>query len=250
MNLTLSYSYQIFDYAYNDYILIEFKSLGAAKLYLLGGSLIGKAVNLTVNNVYCAFNILNDTVIKIILSNNITLPTSNTSACTILIYNLVNPPLVDTYWATVTTYDAPTSGMKETFDSPINILIANSLAYSIGNLNLLKQNSLTLTLTGSNRNILSKNMSNPSTLLTILIPTSITCPNFPNSTVSFNWSSALPTPTSFATVNSSSATISLGSCFVSYFIGSLNFSISEKVGTVTSTSTTASVTNTCGDDCF
>lgn len=194
--------------------------------YLLGGSLLGKAVNLTVNNIYCSFSILNDTTIKVILSNNITLPTLNSSACTIIIYNLVNPPLVDIYWATLTTYDAPTGGMKETFDSTKNSLAANTLTYSVDNLNLLKQNSMTMKLSGTNRNILSKNMSNPYTSLTILIPTPISCPNFPNNTISFNWSSALPTSTSFATVNTSSVTISLGSCFVSYFTGSLSFSIS------------------------
>lgn len=127
MNLTLSFSYQIFDYAYNDSIIIEFKSLGASKQYFLGGSLLGKAVNLTVNNVYCSFSILNDTAIKIILSNNITLPTLNSSACTIIIYNLVNPPMVDTYWVSFTSYDAPTGGMKETFDSSRNLLTANVL---------------------------------------------------------------------------------------------------------------------------
>jgi hypothetical protein len=127
MNLTLSFSYQIFDYAYNDNIIVEFKSLGASKQYFLGASLIGKTANLTVNNVYCSFSILNDTAIRINLSNNITLPTLNSSACTILLFNLVNPPLVDTYWVTLTSYDAPTGGMKETFDSSRNLLTANTL---------------------------------------------------------------------------------------------------------------------------
>ena len=127
MNLTLSFSYQIYDYAYNDYIIVDFKSLGAARQYFLGGSLLGKTVNLTVNNVYCSFTLLNDTALKITLSNNITLPTLNSSACTILIYNLVNPPLVDTYWVTFTSYDAPTGGMKETFDSSRNLLTPNTL---------------------------------------------------------------------------------------------------------------------------
>ena len=68
-------------------------------------------------------------------------------------------------------------------------------------------------------------MSNPFTLLTVSIPSQISCPNFPNNTISFNWSSALPTSTGFATVNSSTVTISLGSCYVSYFNGTLNLSI-------------------------
>ncbi len=68
-------------------------------------------------------------------------------------------------------------------------------------------------------------MSNPFTVVTVLMPSQISCPNFPNNTISFNWSSALPTSTSFATVSSSSVNISLGSCYVSYFSGTLSFSI-------------------------
>ena len=138
MNLTLSFSFQIFDYAYNDYIIIEFKSTGASKQYFLAASLLGKTVNLTVNNVFCSFSILNDTALKINLSNNVTLPSRNASACTIIVSNLANPPYVDTYWVSLTTYDAPTGGIKETFDSNQYTLTQNALAYSIGNLNLLK----------------------------------------------------------------------------------------------------------------
>ena len=124
---------QIYDYAYGDYLNFQFNSTGNAKQYFLAGSLLNLTANVTVNGVYCSFSIINDYTLNVTLGNNVTLPTTASPTMTILLFNLVNPPAVDSYWFSITTYDQPTGGSKETLTSSPLTLQQRSLTSSIPN---------------------------------------------------------------------------------------------------------------------
>ncbi len=78
----------------------------------MAGSLVGITPNLTINGVYCTFNIINDYSLKISLDKNVTLPTATAPTLTIVLLNLINPPAVDSYSFALTTIDQPTGGTK------------------------------------------------------------------------------------------------------------------------------------------
>ena len=112
VSISLGFSLQIFDYAFDDYLVLQIGSTGLARQYFLAGTIVGISPNLTVNGVYCTFSIVNDFTLRITLNNNVPLPSSTSSTLSIVLLNLVNPPAVDTYWFSLTTYDLPTLGIK------------------------------------------------------------------------------------------------------------------------------------------
>lgn len=131
VNISISLTMQIYDYAIGDYLILQFNSTGNARQYFLAGSLVNLTANVTVNGVYCSFSIINDYTMNVSLSNNVTLPSLVSPTMTILLFNLVNPPVVDNYWLSITTYDQPTGGAKETLTSSLLTLQQRSLTYSI-----------------------------------------------------------------------------------------------------------------------
>jgi hypothetical protein len=112
VSISLGFSLQIFDYALDDYLILQIGSTGLARQYFLAGTIVGISHNLTVNGVYCTFSITNDFTLRITLNNNVPLPSSTSPTLSIVLMNLVNPPAVDTYWFSLTTYDLPTLGIK------------------------------------------------------------------------------------------------------------------------------------------
>lgn len=132
VTITLGFTMQIFDYAYSDYLTLAIGSTGLARQYFLAGPLVGTTPNLTVNGAYCTFTITNDFTIKIILDNNVTLPTATASTLTIVLLNLVNPPAVDSYSFSLTTIDQPTGGTKEILSSSTLLTLQTAkLNYSL-----------------------------------------------------------------------------------------------------------------------
>lgn len=241
VNISLSLTMQIYDYAYGDYLNIQFNSTGTAKQYFLAGSLLSLAANVTVNGVYCSFSIINDNSLNVTLGNNVSLPTITSPTMTILLINLVNPPAVDNYWFIITTYDQPTGGSKETLTSSSLTLQQRSLTYSIPNVYLLKNNTLTLTLTNSNRPILAKNNANAFTTVKVTQPSGWTCSSFTNSTITTIWNVGILTSNGSATGNSTTLTLSLGTCYVPYFSSTASFTVIETFSSAASTSTSAAL---------
>jgi hypothetical protein len=132
VTITLGFTMQIFDYAWNDYLTLVIGSTGVGRQYFLAGSLVGITPNLTLNGVYCTFAINNDYTLKITLDNNVTLPTSTAPTLTIVLLNLINPPAVDSYSFSLTTIDQPTGGTKEVLSSSsLLTLKAAKLTYSL-----------------------------------------------------------------------------------------------------------------------
>lgn len=250
VNISISLTMQIYDYAYGDYITIQFNSTANARQYFLAGSLANLTANMTVNGVYCSFSIINDYTINVTLGNSVTLPTLISPTMTILLFNLVNPPAVDNYWLSITTYDQPTGGSKETLTSSPLTLQQRSLTYSIPNVYQLKNNSLTLTLTNSNRPILAKNNANAFTTVKVTQPSGWTCYSFTNSTITTIWNVGILTSNGSATGNSTTLSLSIGTCYVPYFSSTASFTVTETFSSVASTSTSASLQNTCGSTCY
>jgi hypothetical protein len=80
LSISLGFTLQIYDYSYNDYLTLQFNSSNLGRQYFLAGPLIGITPNLTVNGVYCSFSIINDYTVKIILNNNVLLPSPNSAS--------------------------------------------------------------------------------------------------------------------------------------------------------------------------
>lgn len=249
-NISISLTMQIYDYAYGDYMIIQFNSTANARQYFLAGSLVNLTANLTINGVFCLFSIVNDFTINVTFGNSVTLPTLTSPTMTILLFNLVNPPVVDNYWLSITTYDQPTSGLKETLTSSPLTLQQRSLTYSIPNVYQLKNNTLTLTLTNSNRPILAKNNANAFTTVRVTPPSGWTCFGFTNNTITTIWNVGIITSNGSATGNSTTLTLTLGTCYVPYFLNTVSFTITETFSSVASTSTAAAMQNICGSTCY
>jgi hypothetical protein len=247
ISISLGFTLQIFDYAWNDYLTLQISSSGLAKQYFLAGSLVGLTPNLTVNGLYCTFTITNDYTLKIILDKSVTLPTANGPILTITLLNLVNPPAVDSYWFSLTTFDQPTGGTKEVLATSTALTLkVNSLAFSLSPVYELANNSLSLVVSNANRLILSKNNASASTTLTATLPSTLSCTNFPARSVSVAWSVGILTSSSSTSGTTTTLTINLGTCFVSYFSSSTSFTLSESFNSLQSTSTAISTTNKCG----
>lgn len=249
-NISISLTMQIYDYAYGDYMIIQFNSTANAKQYFLAGSLVNLTANLTINGVYCSFSIVNDFTLNVTFGNSVTLPTIASPTMTILLFNLVNPPTVDNYWLSITTYDQPTSGSKETLTSSPLTLQQRSLTYSIPNVYQLKNNTLTLTLTNTNRPILTKNNANAFTTVKVTSPSGWTCFSFTNNTITNIWNVGIITSNGSATGNSTTLTLTLGTCYVPYFSSTNSFTITETFSSAASTSTVAALQNICGSTCY
>lgn len=227
INMTLGFTFQIYDYAYNDYLTLAINSNALAKQYFLAGSLLSITPNLTVNGVYCSFSIVNDYTLKIVLDNGVSLPTSNSPTLNILLINLVNPPAVDNYWFSLTTVDQPTGGTKEVLasTSPLTLKV-NTLTTSIADVYELANNSVSLVITNPNRLILSKNNSSASTTVSMTLPATLSCSNFVSGAVSASWNVGILTSSSSTSGTTTSLTINLGTCFVFYFSSSITFTVS------------------------
>ncbi len=225
ITMSLGLTMQIYDYAYNDYLTVEFNSSGSSRQYFLAGSLLGLTPNLTVNGVSCTFSIINDYSLNITLNNNVALPSPTSPTLTIAFSNLVNSPAVDSYWLVITTFDGPTGGAKEILTTSALTITQNVESYSISNVSLLKNNSLTLSITNNNRIILTKNNSSASTVVSIALPNTLLCSSFSNNTVTVTWNVGILTSNTFALGTTTSLQINLGSCYVSYFSNSISFTI-------------------------
>ena len=108
---------------------------------------------------------------------------------------------------------------------------------------------MVLLVTNLYRNITNKNSSLTSSSLTITIPSKLNCTAV-SSSVTVNWNTAVQTSSPIASGNTTQLSINLGTCYVSYFTGTVSYAISEKYGNIASTSTTISVSNICGDGCY
>jgi hypothetical protein len=210
----------------NDYLILQFNSISLGKQYFLAGSLIGITPNLTVNGAYCSFTITNDYTLKITLDHSVTLPSVSSPTLTIVLLNIVNPPAFDSYWFSLTTFDQPTGGTKEVLSSSSAMTIkVNSITYSISDVYELANNSLSLAINNPNRLILSKNNSSASTTLSVTLPTTLSCSNYMNGSVSSIWNVGILTSSSFTSGNTTNLIINLGTCYVSYFSTSIAFTV-------------------------
>lgn len=126
-----------------------------------------------------------------------------------------------------------------------------SLAYSIDNVYLLKNNTINLALSNPNRQILTINNTLSSTSLTLTLPSFILCYNYNNaSSVASSWNYKLNTNTNNSVGNVSHLEVQLGSCYIKYFSSSINIIINETFNGITSTLTSVSLGNICGDNCY
>ena len=89
----------------------------------------------------------------------------------------------------------------------------------------LANNSVSLVITNANRPILSKNNVSASTIITATLPSTLNCSNFLNGSVTATWNVGILTSSSTTSGTSTSLTINLGTCFVSYFATSTSFTL-------------------------
>ena len=90
--ISLDMSFQFYDYAAGDYLLINFKSSGNGASFLLGGSYVGVNYSVSVNGIVANVTAVNDTGLKVVLSASM-LPTSVNTLLKIVFSNITNPPM-------------------------------------------------------------------------------------------------------------------------------------------------------------
>jgi len=110
-SIELDVSLQIYDYAASDYLITRFRSSSFGQNYLLAGAYVGLTYSVTVNGVGATISTINDTALKIILSSSM-LPTLASPVLKIIFSNIASPPMQDTIWVTLITYDGTSNGLK------------------------------------------------------------------------------------------------------------------------------------------
>lgn len=115
---------------------------------------------------------------------------------------------------------------------------------------MLANNSLALTLTNSYRNLLTKNTSALSSSVTITLPSAISCSSVSNNSISLTWYAGVTTTGTLYSGNTTQLAFNFGSCYINYFTGTISYSVTEKYQGLSSTTTTVSITNICGDGCY
>ena len=126
----------------------------------------------------------------------------------------------------------------------------NVLSYSVSNLQLLANNTLTLSLANPYRNLTNANSSVSSTSLKVTLPTQLNCTAATNNTLTVSWNTGVLTSLATASGNTTNLAVYLGTCYVTYFTGTINYLLTETYSNITSTSTSLPVVNTCGDGCY
>jgi len=71
----------------------------------LASTLIGLTPYFTVNGIIVTYLLINDTAVKINLNKNVSLPTQTIPLIKIVIGNITNPPIIGSYWLTLTTFN-------------------------------------------------------------------------------------------------------------------------------------------------
>lgn len=177
------------------------------------------------------------------------MPSQSNPVLTIKVNNLVNPPYASSVSIDVSTHEANSNGTKEILSTSSLAYVPSALEYSADNLLLLRNNTVTMTLYNPYRNILKINSSSFTTL-TITVPSALSCPNLPNSTLTLNWQSSVTTSGTLYSGNTTHLTLTLGQCYASYFTGNALFTVSETYNGSQSTSTSPALSNLCGDNCY
>ena len=142
------------------------------------------------------------------------LPSASNPVVTIAISNIVNPPFVSSIGIDASTHEKNSNGTKETLNKTGLTYVARALTYTADQLLLLRNNSLS----NPYRNTLNINSSAYSTL-TITLPSTISCPSLPNSTLTLNWLTSVTTSGTLYSGNTTHLTFSPGQCYVNYFTG-------------------------------
>lgn len=124
------------------------------------------------------------------------------------------------------------------------------MSYSASNLQLLANNTLTLSITNPYRNLTNADSSVSSTSLKITIPTQLNCSAVTNNSLTIVWNTGVITSLPTSTGTTTNLSVSLGTCYVSYFTGTINYHLSETYSNITSTHTSISIVNICGDGCY
>lgn len=112
---------------------------------------------------------------------------------------------------------------------------------------LLRDLSVSLTISNPLRTILTYNPSISLSSLTIQMP--FDCTNLVSKKISLDWNSILSTLTGNANGNTTSITVSLGTCSIGYFTGAIQATVLESINGVASNSNSVTLTNYCGDYC-
>lgn len=130
-------------------------------------------------------------------SQGFSLPTISRPNFVIQIQNMINPAIVGTLWIKISTYDQNNLiWIKQELTTSVISITPRSLAYSIQNVYLLKNNALSLSLFNANRQILTINNTLSSTAISVTLPSTILCSNYNNgSSVASLWNYHLNTIT-------------------------------------------------------
>ena len=213
----LEMTMHFFDYASGDYLVLNFGGTNNGESYLLGGaSYLSLVVSVSVNTITASFININSTAVQITLASGM-LPTSASPVLQLSLSNIVNPPFSCDYSISVTSHSQNTGGIKETLTTSVLTVLPSSLASVLPSMQLLANNTFTLTLTNQQRSILGLNSSISSTAMTVTLPSEVTCSSVPTNTISLNWQVGVSTSGSVYSGNTTQIVFSLGTCFINYF---------------------------------
>lgn len=109
--IELDVSMQFFDYSPGDYLVARFRSSSFGENYLLAGAYLGLNYGVTVNGMAASITNVNDTALKIILQSNM-VPSVGSPVLKIIFSNIANPPIQDTIWVQLISYEGTTDGLK------------------------------------------------------------------------------------------------------------------------------------------
>ena len=216
----LEMTMHFYDYASGDHLVLNFGGTNNGENYLLGGaSYLSLVVSISVNSITVSFTNINSTAVQITLASGM-LPTSGSPVLQLSLNNIVNPPFSCDYSISVTSHSQTTGGIKETLTTSVLTVLPSSLASVLPSMQLLANNTFTLTLTNQQRSILGLNSSISSTALTVTLPSEVTCSSVPTNTISLNWQVGVSTSGSVYAGNTTQMVFSLGTCFINFFSAS------------------------------
>ena len=190
--------------------------------YALAGSYLGVTAAATINGSAVALTTVNSTAVRLALTGS-TLPTSSNPVLRVILTNIISPPFVSQLYLTIYAHHS-SGGVKETLTTSTYTTTALSLTAASLSAYLLANNTLTITLTNSNRNILTKNAS-PSTTLVVALPSVVSCASVSSGSLSVVWMAGVSTSGTLYSGNTTHLTISLGQCYVDYFPSSASFTL-------------------------
>ena len=110
--LTIQTQMTMTDYVASDYLTISFAASDNNYLFPLSSTLLGLTPSATVSGVAATTVLNNSTQLRITIPTGATLPSQSDSTLSIVISNIVNPPMVSSYWLTLLTYSHLTSASK------------------------------------------------------------------------------------------------------------------------------------------